>query len=119
MLAFEIQVNGKRKCVAGLGEPGVLSMILTWHLDEPKGRRTSTEDIALRAGGLVSRTYEHVDWGRRALRRGDEVVIRVVEVGEADPPKERWRDSPAKRRREQRTYVRRMAKQFGWKVETQ
>jgi hypothetical protein len=53
MLAFEIQVNGKRRCVAGTGEPGVLSAILTWHLGEPKGRRAPTEDMEVRVGGLT------------------------------------------------------------------
>ena len=118
MLAFEVHVNGEKKCVAGIGEPGVLTTTLTWVLGEPKGRRRGSEDMGLRVGGLVSRTDEFVDWFRRDMRRGDEVVIRLVEVADADTPKRRRRESPAKRRRQQEAYIRRMAKQFGWKVQT-
>lgn len=79
MLAFEIHLNGKRVCTAGIGEPGVMSAILNWVSSEPrKGARKPDEFASIRVGGLVSSTEEHVTWAHRDLRRGDEVVIRVV-----------------------------------------
>ena len=117
MLAFEVHLNGNKKCVAGIGEPGVLTTTLTWVLGQPKGRRKSGEDMWLHVGGLISRNYEFVDWFQRKVRRGDEVVIRIVEVGAADAPRKRRQESPAQRRRQQQAYVRKMAKQFGWKIQ--
>jgi hypothetical protein len=46
------------------------------------------------------------------------VTIRVVEVALVDKPRERHRPNPAADLRRQKQYVRRMAKQFGWKVQT-
>ena len=59
MLAFEIQINGKKKCTAGIGEPGVLTTTLTWVLGETEtGRRRDRETMVVRVGGLVSRPCE-------------------------------------------------------------
>ena len=118
MPAFEVHVNGRRTCVAGIGEPGVLTATLTWVLGEPRGQRVGREDMGVQVGGLISRGDEFVQWCRRAVRRGDEVVIRIVDVAESDTPRLRRRESPAQRRRRQQAYVRRMAKQFGWKIVT-
>ncbi len=119
MLAFEIHVNGKRICTAGIGEPGVLSAILNWVGSEPrKGERKADEFASIRVGGLISSTEEHVTWARRALRRGDKVVIRVVETERSDRPRQRDRDTAGKIRSRQKRQVRRLAKSFGWKIET-
>jgi len=119
MLAFDIHVNGKRIGTAGIGEPGVLSAILNWIGSEPrKGARKAGEFASIRVGGLVSSTDEHVTWARRNLRRGDEVVIRVVETDCPDRPSQRDRDTAGKIRSRQKRQVRRWAKSFGWKIET-
>lgn len=119
MIAFEIHVNGKRICTAGIGEPGVLSAILNWVGSEPrKGTRKADEFASIRVGGLVSSTEEHVTWARRDLRPGDEVVIRVVETDHADRPNQRDRDTAGQIRSRQKHQVRRLAKSFGWKIET-
>jgi len=60
MLAFEIHLNGKRLCTAGIGEPGALSAILTWVRGEPRKEAKKTDDFAsIRVGGLINRTEEH------------------------------------------------------------
>ena len=118
MLAFEVHLNGKKVCTAGIGEPGVLSSIITWVLGDGAGRPKGQEELEVHVAGLVNRTEEHVDWLRRRLRRGDEVSIHIVEVTNGDSPKRRRRESPAQRRRQQQIYVRRLAKQLGWKLET-
>jgi len=119
MLAFEIHMNGKRICIAGIGEPGVLSAILHWIGSAPrKGARKADEHASIRVGGLIGSIEEHVTWVRRDLRRGDEVVIRVIETECADKPRERERDTAGRIRSRQKRQVRRLAKSFGWKVES-
>jgi len=118
MLAFEIHLNGKRLCTAGIGEPGVVTSIITWVLGERTGSGKKPWDLGLTVGGLVSRTEEHVNWARRSLRTGDEVSIRIVEVEDSDKPRERRREDPAKKQRQKKAYVRKLAKEFGWKIET-
>jgi len=116
MLAFEMYLNGKKRCVAGIDEPGVLTTTLTWVLGESGGRRAGSERIGVSVSGLVSRTREFADWFQRGVERGDEIFIRVVETKAVDKPKRKRRENPADRRRHQEAYVRRMAKQFGWKL---
>jgi hypothetical protein len=118
MLTFEVHLNGKKVCTAGIGEPGVLTSIVTWVLGDGHGRPKGKEELDIRVGGLVSRTEEHLDWLRRRLQRGDEISIRVVDAGAADRARRSRRESPAERRTREKAYVRRMARQFGWKVKT-
>jgi len=116
MVAFEIFINGKKKCTAGIGKPGVVTTILNWvQADEQRGRKPS-EDMELSVGGLISRSREFLEWFRRDLKRGDEIVVRVVESERADPPKTRRREDRAKQLKRKQDYVLRIAKEFGWKV---
>jgi hypothetical protein len=59
-----------------------------------------------------------MDWLQHDLAAGDDVLIRVVDVPKVDPPIKGSRrpvdDSPSRKK----AYVRRMAKQFGWKIVT-
>ena len=119
MIAFEVYLNGKKLCIAGVGELGVLSTIVTWRGTQPykKGGQPVAEYLRLDAGGLAD-SGEHLRWAERKLKRGDEVTVKVVEVASADKPRERKRPSPAMDLRRQKQYVRRMAKQLGWKLQT-
>jgi hypothetical protein len=121
MLAFEIHINGKKRCVAGIGKPGVISTALSWVLREPEGRGRRSEKLELGVAGLISRTDEDLVWLQRAMRLGDEVTIRIIEVAAADTPKKRRRDraTPAQILRRKKTFLRRLAKEFGWKIVTQ
>ena len=118
MLAFEIHLNGKKLCTAGIGEQGVLSTIINWRLGDSQDHRQIEEEIRLQVGGFVSRSEEYVDWLKEGLRRGDELTIRIVEVASADTPLKKRRENPAARLRNQKAYVRGMAKRFGWKIQT-
>ena len=118
MLAFEIKINGKKKCVAGISEPGVVTTTLTWVLGQER-RRGRSGTMGLRVGGLVSNTNEFLEWYHRRMRRGDQVSIRIVEADEADVPRKRRKESASKKRRRLQAYVKQMAKKFGWKVVTQ
>jgi hypothetical protein len=119
MIAFEVHLNGKKVCTAGVGEIGVLSTILSWRGSQPyeKGGPPVPEYLRLDIGGIDGGSREHVRWLDRKIKRGDIITIKVVETNAATKPRERERPDPAADLRRQKQYVRRMAKQFGWRIE--
>ena len=119
MIAFELHLNGKKICTAGVGQVGVLSTCLSWRGPQPyqKDGPPVAESLRLDVGGLAD-SGEHLRWLDRKLKRGNVLTIKVVEVDSADKPQERQRPNPPADWRRQKQYVRRMAKQFGWKIQT-
>jgi hypothetical protein len=114
MRAFEIYLNGKRLCLAGIGDDGVLNTTV----DSVVGRGRNRNQQTLRVGGLISPTAEYVIWKRRRLKIGDEVRVKIVETASIDRPKERIRIDPKADLKRQKQYVRDMSKKFGWKLTT-
>jgi hypothetical protein len=120
MTAFEISVNGKRLCTAGL-ENGVVTTILNW-VNSPSAnpRRTKSaapkEFLSVHAGGLDTTTGEHLTWHRRSLKVGDDISIRVVDVPRADKPRERRERDLKQELQTKKNYVRQTAKELGWEV---
>jgi len=111
MRAFKISLNGKRLCLAGISDRGVLSAIV----NQVAGDHGS--DLFMEVGGLANE--EHVAWiKQKRLGVGDEIRVKVVETGSVGTPAEKRRIHPAERRKSQKRYVRMMAKELGWKVET-
>jgi hypothetical protein len=74
MRAFQIFLNGKKLCVVGIGNDGVLSTTIT-HVPFRRSRETR-----LYVGGLVLPQNEHVWWKKALLRVGDEVRLKVVDA---------------------------------------
>jgi hypothetical protein len=101
MIAFEVTINGKVLCTAGVGEYGFLFAELMWDKRNPtfrpKGRRKkewNEELLRLRVSGLADideRIREQLVWGTKSVSIGDSVVIRVLEQPACDEPKERDR----------------------------
>jgi hypothetical protein len=120
MLAFEIHINGQRKCTAGIRGPCALTASLCWVLREPKSRRGQHQELHLGVGGLDS-SDEFLEWLQRDLKPGDEVTVRIIEAAKVDKPKKRrqLRATPAQIRRRKQALVRRLAKEVGWKIQTQ
>lgn len=89
MLAFEIEVDGERACIAGIEDWS----LLTFHLDAM--RNGSSEEIWLSMGGMSqddeNRVAHHVRWGRIDLCVGSRVTLTVVNTDEPDPPLRRYR----------------------------
>ena len=92
MLALDVAINGKRHCVAGVGNRGILSAFVTYYrirLEEALpdlGPKVHLHVSGTRADGA------RVHWPPGAsqdatvpLRVGDVVTIRVLETDVADP----------------------------------
>jgi hypothetical protein len=92
MVAFEVKVNQKLLCTAGVGDFGVLSAVLSWvsvnhgHGQNDKGRGEQDEETFFTVGGL--RSEEHLRWiDHKLVETGDEIVIRIVNVPKCDQPR--------------------------------
>ena len=86
MKALEVFINGHRVCLAGVGDDGVLNAIVN-SIGNPKRE----DDIFLSVGGLDCVTDEHLRWESPSIGVGAEVLVRVIEAAEVDPPSERIR----------------------------
>ncbi len=112
MRAFKVSLNGKKLCLAGVGERGVLTAIVDWVAGD-RG-----EESSLQVGGLANE--EHVKWTRqKRLRVGDEIRVRIVEAATVDRPVKKQRIDPTETLRAKKHYVRMMAKELGWKIQSQ
>jgi hypothetical protein len=82
MKAHEVFINGRRVCLAGVGDDGVLSTIVNW-VGDPSG-----DDYCLTVTGLDNRTGQHFKWDIPPVEVGAEVLVRLVEVPAVDSPSE-------------------------------
>ncbi len=110
MRAFKVELNGKRLCVAGVGDDGVLNTMVDYVVDQ-RGSR-----LHLRVGGLLSPTEEHLTWRHLGLKLGDKVAVTIIESDSVDKPRKRYRlDSKAAEVNE-KAYVQAKAHAFGWQI---
>jgi len=79
MHTFEVYLNKKRLCIAGIDADCVLSTVVNYV-------NLKTERLHLHVGGLNTLTDEHVRWQDRNLRVGDEIRIRIANRKRADIP---------------------------------
>jgi hypothetical protein len=93
MICFEVKINDKYVCTAGVGESGVLSAIVTWvknsKADPVSDDMVYRESLDIHIGGLAqldADTSQHVDWLNQALSAGDKITIRVIESTTCDEP---------------------------------
>ena len=113
MRAFDVYLNQKRLCRAGIGDDGVLTTTINWVAG--KGRA----DLFLQVGGLVSPQDEFVNWvGQKRLRVGDRIQIEVVDVKLVDEPTSRKRRDRNTELKAKKRYVRMTAKELGWKIQS-
>jgi hypothetical protein len=112
MRAFEVHLNGKRLCVAGVGEHGVLCTCVTY-VKGPNGA-----DLDLTVSGLFTPIDEHAIWINRRLKARDKVVVKIIEAESVDKPRKQYRPDSETAERNQKAYVRACAKKFGWQIIT-
>lgn len=89
MKCFEVTINGKKVCTAGIGDYGVLNTILSFVGGKESSDQTPSERLELTVFGVATSTVgasEHLEWLRRDLLVGDEIVIRIIEASECDQP---------------------------------
>src|SRR5262245_37555239 len=99
MRAFKVDLNGKRLCVAGVRETGVLSTIVTY----ANGAKGHSLDLSV--GGLFTPSHEHATWKRVDLKVGDKVVVTVIETNTVDRPEKRYRPDSKIAERNEKAYV--------------
>jgi hypothetical protein len=111
MRAFKVSLNGKKLCLAGVGDRGVLTAIVDWvALDRE-------EQLSLQVGGLANE--EHLKWtGPKRLRAGDEIRVKIVEAISVDRPVKKKSIDPKETLRAKKRYVRMIAKELGWKIQS-
>ena len=88
MIAFEIFINGEKRCTAGIGSAGVLSSVLSWRGLQPyaDGRSPDSESLVLDVGGMGGASRQHARWIEENIHVGDEIRIRVIECDKPDKP---------------------------------
>ena len=95
MIALKTTLNGELLCIAGTEDLCVLNSIVNavgklGDLSNPLNNSDDAPHIFLSVGGLTARTNgddEHLRWTEhQSLSIGDEVLISVVEVSEAEVP---------------------------------
>jgi hypothetical protein len=114
MTAFEVHLNGKKQCLAGVAEGTVDTHFFSAGVRT--GDDASKGYLAFIVNGLDSRRDEHVEWAEYELAVGDEIRLRVVSTERADSPKKRspaGGDRPGKE-----AMARRLAEELGWEIVT-
>ncbi len=123
MIAFEISIDGRRQCTAGIGDLDVASVITTWvrrrSHDPVSGEAVDDaieEELALEVGGLAhdpDGAAIQIRWLREALQVGQVITLAVVEADSVDPPRTRERTDPAWNEERKRAYYERLKREYG------
>lgn len=118
MICFEVRLNGKKVCLAGVGDSGVLSAIVSWAGPPtltPKGQKKWRDPARLHVGGLYEpsgNVHIHPRWAQRKLRPGDEVQVRLIESDKPDKARHKTIQTDEQIREQQRRYYLEMKKRF-------
>jgi hypothetical protein len=92
MRAFEISLNGKKLCVAGLEEGGLLFSIGCTENELGRG------GVGLGMTGISFLKEEVVRWQHRTLRMNDVVRVKIIETEAVDKAKILQKGFPSKRK---------------------
>jgi hypothetical protein len=107
MRAYEVFLNGKRLCIAGIGD-GYLSAYITY--------RSEPEATWIDVMGLDNRKKRYVQWARTDLRSGDEILLKVIDRKSVHRYKTIRRHDEKKDLASMKRWVRATAKSFGWEI---
>lgn len=90
MICFDVGLNGRRLCRAGVGESGTITTFVSWTggaplCPKPRGR-TKAGLLQLSVGGAFGslERQEYPQWVERQIKPGDTVSITVVKADSAD-----------------------------------
>jgi hypothetical protein len=111
MRAFEVHLNGKRLCLAGVGQDGVLTAIVGYV--KLGGGRGQT---SISVGGLINPAHDYVNWTNRGLKLGDELRLKITDTEKVDRPKSRQRHDPRQELAQKKRHTRKMVRELGWQI---
>lgn len=115
MSAFEIYVNDRHLCTAALQRDGALTAMVTFFRGVgPKGRRI--EETKLSVVGFISDSETFLDWLPRGVDFDGEVKIVFTSKKRGDAPKARRRESKTVREQQEKDYIEKRARDFGWTI---
>jgi hypothetical protein len=124
VIAFEVYVNGKKRCTAGVGERGVLNAGVNWirRADETVRRYggSGREELTVEARGMVTSPNlprEHVQWLNSRLQMGDVITFKVIETEKVNKPRSRTPADPERIERMQREDYEALKQQYGDQAE--
>jgi hypothetical protein len=120
MIAFEVHRNGEKICTAGVSA-GVMTAVLSWvggrkHDEEAARRGVEHRDLTLHVGGLLAEGNEagqHLKWRDDQLKRGDSVLIRVVDADTVDTPTSTEPQDPELAEKQERDFYERLREKYG------
>ncbi len=115
MPAFKVHLNRKKVCTASLDGIGVFGAHVSYvcRKDAPEQKT-----LSLHVGGWDATAGEHIIWQEaHPICVGDRLSIEVVESAKADKPVIRKKPDPAADLRARKKYVRKLAKELGWKIQ--
>jgi hypothetical protein len=116
MIAFQVAVNNREMCTAGVNDSGVISAIITWVRRTPEKSadgESIEEELTFDVLGLDSITGEHLKWLKTRLAVGDTITVRIVDRSRIDSPCERRKEDPEEIARAQRRYYERLKREYG------
>ena len=123
MIAFEVSIDGREACVAGVAPSGVATVMTSWvgrpEYDPESGTTVGDkleEELMLDVAGLAhdpDGASVHVSWLRQRLHPGQRITIAVVETEAADPPLAREREDPAPAAERKREYYEQLKHEYG------
>lgn len=85
MIALEVLVNGQPYRTMGFSDFGMVTAGVNWLRIEKKTGPIH-EDLHVAGSGVDRVGGEYLTWDPQALKLGDEVTIRIVDLDKIDPP---------------------------------
>ena len=122
MIAFEVSIDGRKQCTAGVSGEGVTSLVVSW-VRRPSRDPVSEmpvpgefeEELCLDVGGLAhdpDGAPVHVRWLEQPVTVGQRISLTIVEAEKADPPQTSKREDPNLSAQRRRAYYERLKREF-------
>jgi hypothetical protein len=116
MTVFDVFVNGRKLCRAGVGNDGVLNTIVSWVKLTGDAARTArrlkkpVEETRLHVGGLSQQIHRR--WSERMLNVGDRVTVAVAESKTIDQPRSEQPQNAELQQQQERRYYLHLKRKF-------
>jgi hypothetical protein len=121
MIAFEISIDGEKRCTAGVIDLGVVTVIAAWarrtNADptDPTAFGKIEEELTLDVGGLShdpDGAAVQLRWLRETVRPGQRITLTILQTDTVDTPEMR-REDPVATQRKKREYYEMLRREYG------